>query len=216
MASPVQPIAVPQSDGININMISDIIGWVGTIVAIALNFTPAVLFYNIIKKGQTIKIIPESMLVFNILCSMLWYSYWFQQSVFVPCFCSIVCNILSVCFSIIYAYLISEGNIWKWLFYTFIIVDLTFQIFYIFAYLIPYPKTGFIAMLVNILTYATPGQKLYEVIKKGDHNMIPIVTVLFGTACSISWLIFGLLKMDMNCIMTNSIGLGLSTINIIV
>lgn len=216
MASPAQSVVIsPQFGGIDYQMLTTIVGWIGTISVMFLNATPIVLFYKIFKKTSTIEIIPESLLIFNVGCNILWFSYWFRLNVFIAGFSASIGATISIIFSLIFVYFIA-GNIWKWLLYSFIILNFVVEMLYIFVYMLPAPTTGLICMIVNILTYAAPGQNLIQVIRKGDANMIPIVTVLVGTVCSISWMTFGLMKMDFNCIIPHSMGLALSIINIIV
>lgn len=70
----------------NITMIKDIVAWIGTALAIGLKITPSVLFYKIFMKIEKHNIIPESMLVFNVLVGQLWMCYWLRQDNFVPTF----------------------------------------------------------------------------------------------------------------------------------
>ena len=44
-----------------------IVSWIGTVIGIILNISPIVMFYSIIKGKNKIEIVPESMLIFNML-----------------------------------------------------------------------------------------------------------------------------------------------------
>ena len=71
-------------------------------------------------------------------------------------------------------------------------------------------------MVINIISYAAPGQNIIKVIKKKDYKLIPIVTTIAGLLCSLSWTLFGILQKDWNSIIPNGLGIIFSSINIIV
>lgn len=215
---PPPPIVTPPTPiptGLDWDYICDIIGWIGTAIGIGLNISPIILFWKVLRKIEKKDIIPESMLIFNILCSLLWATYWLRKVVFVACFSSSVGTILSIIFSIVYLYVTFEDSIFKFLVAAFIDLDICAQLYYILVYIVPDVEyIGTVAMVVNIINYAAPGQNILKVIKEGDYKLIPIVTTLFGAACSLSWLSFGILKRDINCIVPNSLGMVFSVVNI--
>ena len=209
------PVTAPAPTGIDWDYICDIIGWIGTAIGIGLNISPIILFWKVLRKVEKKDIIPESMLIFNILCSLLWATYWLRKVVFVACFSSSVGTILSIIFSIVYLYVTFEDSITKFLVAAFIDLDICAQLYYILVYIVPDVEyIGTVAMVINIINYAAPGQNILKVIREGDYRLIPIVTTLFGAACSLSWLSFGILKKDINCIVPNSLGMVFSTANI--
>ena len=71
-------------------------------------------------------------------------------------------------------------------------------------------------MIINIISYAAPGQNIIKVIRKGDYKLIPIVTTMAGLLCSMSWTLFGILQKDWNAIIPNSLGIFFSSVNILV
>ena len=154
------------------------------------------------------------MLVFNILCSMLWYVYWKRQDVFVAGFSALIGTILSIIFATVYVFVISEKRCGRFALYGFLVLDLSFQLYYTLMFILPdYKIIGTIAMVVNIINYAAPGQNIITVIKTGNYDLIPIAPTFVGSLCSISWLTFGLIKQDINCIVPNSLGLVFSALN---
>ena len=48
--------------------IADIVAWIGTVAGFLLNVAPMVLYYKIIKGQEKYTIMPESMLILNLLC----------------------------------------------------------------------------------------------------------------------------------------------------
>ena len=192
-----------------------IVSWIGTVIGIILNISPIVMFYSIIKGKNKIEIVPESMLIFNILCSSLWACYWYLQvDKFVPFFSSAFGLALSEIFSLIYLFFLAEKDWKKYFLYAFLEINLVLEFNYALLFIIKdYITVGNIVMVVNIITYITPGQKIYQVIKTRNYNLIPISSTLSGSLCTLAWLIFGLLIWDIRTIIPNGLGLIFATIN---
>ncbi len=155
------------------------------------------------------------MLIFNILCSSLWACYWYLQvDKFVPFFSSAFGLALSEIFALIYLFYLSEKDWKKYLLYAFLEINLVLEFNYgLLVVLGDYITVGNIAVVVNIITYITPGQKIYQVIKTKNYNLIPISSTLSGAMCTLCWLIFGLLIWDIRTIIPNGLGLVFATIN---
>lgn len=217
MSTPPSPIVTPPTPipvGTNWDLISDIFGWIGTVIGIGMNISPIVLFWKVLRKVEKKDIIPESMLIFNLVCNMLWLTYWLRKGVFVPCFSSSVGEILSIIYSIVYLYVTFENSIVKFLIAAFINIDICAQVYYILMYIVPDAEyIGTAAVCVGIITFASPGQNILTVIRTGDYKLIPIVTTLCGAGCSFAWLVFGVIKKDIKCIVPNLLGLILSIVN---
>ncbi len=192
-----------------------IVSWIGTVIGIILNISPIVMFYSIVRGTKKIEIVPESMLIFNILCSSLWACYWYLQvDKFVPFFSSAFGLALSEIFALIYLFYLSEKDWKKYLLYAFLEINLVLEFNYgLLVVLGDYITVGNIAVVVNIITYITPGQKIYQVIKTKNYNLIPISSTLSGAMCTLCWLIFGLLIWDIRTIIPNGLGLIFATIN---
>ena len=192
-----------------------IISWIGTVIGIILNISPIVMFYSIIQGKNKIEIVPESMLIFNILCSSLWACYWYLQvDKFVPFFSSAFGLALSEIFALIYLFFLADKSWKKYLLFAFLEINLVLEFNYgLLVVLGDYITVGNIAMIVNIITYITPGQKIYQVIKTKNYNLIPISSTLSGSLCTLCWLIFGLLIWDIRTIIPNGLGLVFATIN---
>ena len=192
-----------------------IVSWIGTVIGIILNISPIVMFYSIIKGKNTINIVPESMLIFNILCSSLWACYWYLQvDKFVPFFSSAFGLALSEIFSLIYLFFLAEKNWKKYFLYAFLEINLVIEFNYVLIKIIgDYKMVGNIAVFVNILTYIAPGQNIIKVCKEKNYKLIPIASTLSGASCALSWLIFGILIKDIHTIIPNSLGLIFAAIN---
>ena len=191
------------------------ISWIGTVIGIILNISPIVMFYSIIRGQKKIEIVPESMLIFNILCSSLWACYWYLQvDKFVPFFSSAFGLALSEIFALIYLFYLADKDWKKYILYAFLEINLVLEFNYGLLFVLgDYITVGNIAVVVNIITYITPGQKIYQVIKTKNYNLIPISSTLSGSLCTLCWLIFGLLIWDIRTIIPNGLGLVFATIN---
>ena len=192
-----------------------IVSWIGTVIGIILNISPIVMFYSIIRGQKKIEIVPESRLIFNILCSSLWACYWYLQvDKFVPFFSSAFGLALSEIFALIYLFYLADKDWKKYILYAFLEINLVLEFNYGLLFVLgDYITVGNIAVVVNIITYITPGQKIYQVIKTKNYNLIPISSTLSGSLCTLCWLIFGLLIWDIRTIIPNGLGLVFATIN---
>ena len=192
-----------------------IVSWIGTIIGIILNLSPCVLFYNIHLGKEKYTIIPESMLIFNILCPSLWACYWYlQEDKFVPFFSAVAGLGISEIFSLLYLYYLSGKCLKKYLLFALLEINLVIEFNYVLIRIIgDYPTVGNIAVVVNILTYIAPGQNIIKVCKEKNYKLIPIASTLSGASCALSWLTFGLLIKDIHTIIPNTLGLIFAGIN---
>ena len=102
------------------------------------------------------------------------------------------------------------------LLYNLILIVAIVGIAMLFFFIVPYEVTGKIAMVFNVLMYASPGEKMITVFKTGNYKLIPIWSTLGGTACSACWMIYGIYLVDWNQIIPNALGVIFSIIQIIV
>ena len=179
---------------------------VGTAMGIGLGITPIFPFIEIIKGKENVRIFPESMIFFNILCPHLWATYWIRQAIFIPFFSAIFGFILALMFSTIYFYFYLDKNVTKWLFALCCKFGIVFAFHYFLVELLPsYHYIGFAAMLVGIFTSIAPAQNVLKVIRERNYKLIPICSTVFGALCNFSWLVFGLLLRDIYNIIPNAI-----------
>lgn len=84
---------------------------------------------------------------------------------------------------------------------------------------------GYIAIVVNTIMYAGPGQNLIKVIQTGDYCLIPIISSVMGLFCSSSWFAYSLLDkearkqsygIDIRTFVPNMLGIIMSLIQIFV
>ena len=186
----------------------------GTIMGIGLGITPIVPFIGIIRGKENVRIFPESMIFFNILCPHLWCTYWIRQAVFIPFFSAIVGLSLGLIFSTIYIYFYLGKSTTKWLLALVGQFAIVSGVHYILLYVLPsYHYIGFPAMLVGVFTSIAPAQNVLTVIRKRDYKLIPICSTVFGSLCSFFWLSFGIMLKDVYNIIPNAICLTLNLTN---
>ena len=192
-----------------------IVSWIGTVIGIILNISPIVMFYSIVTGKNKLEIVPESMIIFNILCSSIWACYWYLQvDKFVPFFSSAFGLAISEIYSLIYLFYFSNKDWKKYLLFAFLEINLVVEFNYgLLVILGDYITVGNIAVVVNIITYITPGQNIIKVFKTKNYNLIPISSTISGALCTLCWFIFGLLIWDIRTIIPNGLGLIFATIN---
>ena len=179
---------------------------VGTAMGIGLGITPVVPFYEIVRGKEDVRIFPESMIFFNILCPHLWATYWIRQNIFIPFFSAIFGLVLALVFSTIYIYFYLGRNTMKWLFALVVKFVIVFGFHYFLVFLLPsYHYIGFSAMAVGIFTSIAPAQNVLKVIRERNYKLIPICSTVFGALCNFSWLAFGIMLKDIYNIIPNLI-----------
>ena len=178
----------------------------GTIMGIGLGITPIFPFIDIIRGKENVKIFPESMIFFNILCPHLWMTYWIRQANFIPFFSAIFGFILALMFSTIYIYFYINKDTTKWILALVCKFAIVCGFHYFLLNILPsYHYIGFAAMIVGIFTSIAPAQNVLTVIKKRNYKLIPICSTVFGALCNFFWLAFGIMLKDIYNIIPNAI-----------
>ena len=186
----------------------------GTAMGIGLGITPIVPFIGIIRGKENVRIFPESMIFFNILCPHLWACYWIRQSIFIPFFSAIFGFVLALLFSTIYLYFYLGQNTGKWLLSLVVKFTVVLSFHYFLLYILPsYHYIGTAAMLVGIFTSIAPAQNVVKVIRERAYKLIPIYSTVFEALCNFSWLVFGCILRDIYNIIPNRICLAINLSN---
>ena len=185
--------------------LESIVSWTATIIGFGLKASPIVLFYKIAIGKEKIEIVPELLIICNVLCAELWFSYWTKiGNKLAPLVSSSVSLILGLIFSFIYLYYFSKK---KWTnFLLFILLESVFVCLLFYGLnQIEVKVIGLIANIVNVFTFISPGQKIVRVCREKNYKLIPIVTTVLGCVTSFGWLCFGILINDINVMIPNSI-----------
>ena len=193
--------------------LESIVSWTATIIGFGLKASPIVLFYQIARGKAKIEIVPELLIICNVLCAELWFSYWTTKgNKLAPLVSSSVSLILGLIFSFIYLYYFSEKKCLKFTFYIFLESLGVCALFYGLSQ-VDVNTIGIIANIINVITFISPGQKIVRVCKEKNYHLIPIVTTIFGCITSFCWLCFGILIHDINCIIPNVISVFMAIFN---
>ena len=210
-------LATQTSSGIDLQTVSFVMSIIGTVIGVVLNLAPAVLFYEVFKKTKKYKEIPETMLISNTLCALFWACYWYRYGATIALYSAVGNTIISMVWNTLYLYFPFEGKKVHYILSVIVLYDIILQLIYVFAIWIGNIEiTGKLAMIVNIVQFAAPGQSILTVIKTGNYSLIPIVSTMVGVLVSFCWLCFGLIQQNWNCIIPNALGLLLSLAQIVV
>ena len=194
----------------------------GTILAVGLNLSPIVLFYQFFRKQKEFKDIPEMMFLVGVFCSLTNLGYGIlvnDPGLYIN---SIICTIIQIIYATLYLYFYAEKNFSKFLLYLFISYDLSAEVLYLFADVFEHHMgynnaenfTGIFNIVITVLNAGAPGQKIIEVWKTKNHTLIPIVTTIFQILCSANWALYGIFRGLEKIIIPNVLGVVLCAVQI--
>ena len=200
----------------NEDMVGNIFGWVGTGISTFFYIAPIVPFIKLIKGEITYKESPGILLICSFMNCILWGDYGLLLDRFLIYFANGIGGVITLIWIVIFIIHFVEKRFAMALLYNLILIIAIIGIAMLFFFIVPYEVTGKIAMLFNVLMYASPGEKMITVFKTGNYKLIPIWSTLGGTACSACWMIYGIYLVDWNQIIPNALGVIFSIIQIIV
>jgi solute carrier family 50 protein (sugar transporter) len=200
----------------NEDMVGNIFGWVGTGISTFFYIAPIVPFIKLIKGEITYKESPGILLICSFMNCILWGDYGLLLDRFLIYFANGIGGVITLIWIVIFIIHFVEKRFAMALLYNLILIIAIVGIAMLFFFIVPYEVTGKIAMVFNVLMYASPGEKMITVFKTGNYKLIPIWSTLGGTACSACWMIYGIYLVDWNQIIPNALGVIFSIIQIIV
>jgi solute carrier family 50 protein (sugar transporter) len=200
----------------NEDMVGNIFGWVGTGISTFFYIAPIVPFIKLIKGEITYKESPGILLICSFMNCILWGDYGLLLDRFLIYFANGIGGVITLIWIVIFIIHYVEKRFAMALLYNLILIVAIVGIAMLFFFIVPYEVTGKIAMVFNVLMYASPGEKMITVFKTGNYKLIPIWSTLGGTACSACWMIYGIYLVDWNQIIPNALGVIFSIIQIIV
>ena len=185
----------------------------GTIFSVGLSFSPTVPFIQVFQRKEKIDILPEGMLLCQLLNRLLWCSVWILTKRLIPFINAAVGIFITSVFIILYIYLYYNRIFLKALTKSFLLI--CFEILIIgSACLYKNDKVVSItAMIFNVAMYIAPGQKIIRVIKEKNYKLIPIRSTIVSILCSGSWLMYGISINLFAQILPNALGLFFSILN---
>ena len=185
----------------------------GTIFSIFLSFSPTVPFMQVFKGEEKIDILPEGMLLCQLLNRLLWCSVWVLTKKLIPFINASVGILITTVFLTLYLYLFFHRKCLKTLSKFLILLGFESAIFFGAILFGNVSVVSLIAMIFNVAMYIAPGQKILRVIKEKNYKLIPIRSTIVSICCSGSWLMYGIVINLIPQIVPNALGLFFSIAN---
>ena len=195
---------------------STIFGWVGTALALYFYIAPIVPFVKVIKGQMTWKQSPGVLLLCSFLNCILWSDYGLITNQFSIYLANGLGGTITLIYITIFLIHVADRKVLLSLFYNFFLICCIVEIYFVFYYLVPSKVTGVIANVFNVLMYAAPGEKIYQICKGASYQLIPIWSTIGGTACSTSWMCYGIYQKDYYVVIPNALGVLASIVQIII
>ena len=185
----------------------------GTIFSVCLSFSPTVPFIQVFKYKEKIDILPEGMLLCQLMNRLLWCSVWILTSRLIPFINAFVGIIITSVFLVLYLYLYYHRICFKTFTKGFLL--LCFELLIVGGAVFSKNEkvVSTLAMIFNVAMYIAPGQKIIRVIKEKNYKLIPIRSTIVSILCSGSWLINGIVINLFAQIVPNALGLFFSILN---
>lgn len=194
-----------------------IFGIIGTIVAQFFYIAPVVPCIKLIKDELSYKNYPGILLVCSSLNCLLWFVYGIEKNELMVYLANGLGVAITEIWIIIYILFVVKTVIIYSILVNLGIVVFQGGIFVIFHVVLNKPAiTSKIAMVMNILMYAAPGEKIYKVLKTNDYTILPISSSICGVICCTCWLIYGIYLGEISMIIPNALGDVFSVLQIIV
>ena len=195
---------------------STIFGWVGNALALYFYIAPIVPFVKVIKGQMTWKQSPGVLLLCSFLNCILWSDYGLITNQFLLYLANGLGGTITLIYITIFLIHVADRKVLLSLFYNFFLICCIVEIYFVFYYLVPFKVTGIIANIFNVLMYAAPGEKIYQICKGASYQLIPIWSTIGGTACSTSWMCYGIYQKDYYVVIPNALGVLASIVQIVI
>ena len=198
------------------NNVESVFGWVGAVISIYFYFAPGFPFHKVLKDQMNYQDLPVTLLISSFLNCILWADYGLIKNSTQIYITNSFGGTITLIWITIYLLYLGKKYFVVSLILNILILLATGAISFLFYFIIDSNITGLICMIFNVLMYAAPGEKIIRVIKTKKYELIPIYSSIGGFLCSLCWLIFGFYQNDMNLIISNSLGILFSIIQILV
>ena len=168
-----------------------IFGWVGTVIATYFYIAPVVPYLKLIRGELKLNEVPGFLLICSFFNCILWTGYALLYNQFNNYFANGLGGTITLIFITIFLVYLAEKKICLSLFYIVFLIACVTEIYFLCYFVLPPDVTGIIANVFNVLMYAAPGEKMYQVVKTGNYKLIPIFSLIGGMACSGCWMMYG-------------------------
>jgi uncharacterized protein with PQ loop repeat len=201
------------------DIVGQIFGWAGTIIATYFYLAPVVPFIQVLTGKLDYKDSPGILLIMSFLNCILWTCYGLGIKDFMVYFANGIGGSITLVWITIYLIFLGKKNIGLALGFNFglIVLVIFFMLFFYYVVDAANPEvTGYFAMFFNVLMYAAPGEKIYKVITTKNYKLIPIFSTCGGLACSLCWLMYGIYQNNWKLYVPNSLGLAFAILQVVV
>ena len=196
--------------------LADIFGFLGNTLAILFFLSPITIIVNLIKTKDNSKI-PYLLFISVIINCQLYVIYGLKISVFFVWFCNMIGFVLNLFYLIMYIEFCDYSRCKKIMLNFSCLFYLLISTYLMFTFKNNQDHIALAAMIINIISFVTPLQKISEVMKTKDNTYIPIgVSICLLLNC-IFWCLFGMCKnFNYYIIIPNFIGIILACAQIII
>ena len=197
-------------------LVENIFGWIGLAISTYFYMSPVVPYVKVLKGEKYYKDAPCILLICNLLNCIIWTDYGLlEDSLQLYLTCSIGATITLIWITI-YLLFLSKKKFFLTLFLCILLLGVIAGIAYVFYEIIDFKITGYVALVINILMLAAPGEKIYTVFKTGNYELIPIFSTIGTLLCAGCWFMFGVYQDDLNLYIPNGLGLIFGVFQLIV
>lgn len=196
--------------------ITDMLGWIGTVVSICFFASPVLQFYNLIKKKIIYRDINILIILGNFISSIVWLIYGFSINLKQIKICYAFGALLSLIWLWTYLIYMGKRKMTQAMIFTMLLSIITFGIVILLTVVITDKKIiGEICFIFCSISYISPSQLIIKVINSKNYNLIPIYSAIISSVGYGSWTIFGLFNFNVYIIIPNLVGILFSLIQII-
>jgi solute carrier family 50 protein (sugar transporter) len=200
----------------NNKLVKQIFGWSGAVLATYFYIAPCVPFYKLVNEQIKVNEIPGFLLICSFMNCILWADYGLLDNAIQVYFTNGLGGAITLIWITTYLIYLGKQNVCFALILIILLMIAVGGISFVFYFIISKKITGLTAMVFNVLMYAAPGEKILKVCKTKQYNLIPIFSTIGGFFCSLCWLMFGIIKGDINMIIPNALGLFFAILQAIV
>ena len=186
-----------------------IIGWLGIIISLYLNFIPYFSYKDLIKKNKTLNEVSSLVLFFNIAKFSAQFAKGIKMDQLEFCICNIIGLVLSLIWFSIWLFFFAEKKVIPLTLYYFLILDFAVEIFIIFYFLISILNIQIVIMIINIFISLSliPYKKIFTAIKSGNYTLITMNFLIINIIYYLCWFFYGFYKNDFSIYVDNIINL---------
>lgn len=179
----------------------DALNYIGSIVSLLYFLSPLVQIIMLYKRKLEPQSIPLFLLLSILLNCLFWVIYATEDKdniLVLPLVTNSIGLGVNIVLMFLYLYIFLEQKLWEFLGYSFFVVDILVEIYYLMMRYIVHNNIKrhpqlieFIANIIGVFMYASPAQNIFKVIKTGKYEMLPILTNVLGFVSTLIWLFYG-------------------------